>query len=187
MKTIIKKYEGDGEFRFILGTEKKEKPLYVIAMNPSIADEKVFDQTVIKVFGLAFLFNFDSCLMFNLIPIREPNSTKLEQELDEDLINKNIKIIIDNIPENSIILATWGDISKNKLLKSSLKKIYEGLKDKNLKWKCPTYTNRKAGKDFNNYKTEGLTKSGHPRHLSFLKQTTLFNDFNIDEYMKTLK
>lgn len=183
--TKINLYEGDEQKRFIIGATGTN-PLYVIAMNPSVATEDLFDQTVIKIFGLAYLLNFDGCIMFNLIPIREPDSTKLENELDEALLNKNIETIIKTIPENATILATWGDISKNKPLKTSLKGIYKGLKEKNCIWKCVSYTDRKVGDNFNSYKKEGLTKSGHPRHVSFLKQTSFFEDFDIDSYCKKL-
>lgn len=185
-KTRINLYEGDENKRFIIGVEGKN-PLYVIAMNPSVASEDLFDQTVIKIFGLAYLLNFDGCIMFNLIPIREPDSTKLENELDEALLNKNIETIIKAIPGNATILATWGDISKNKPLKTSLKAIYNGLKEKNCKWKCVSYTDRKVGDNFYKYKKEGLTKSGHPRHVSFLKQTSFFEDFDVDLYIENLK
>lgn len=186
MKTRVNLYEGDSYNRFIIGINGKN-PLYVIAMNPSVASEELFDQTVIKIFGMAYLFNFDGCIMFNLIPIREPDSTKLESELDETLLNKNIETILNNIPEGATILATWGDISNNKPLKESLKSIYKGLREKKCNWKCVSYTDRKVGKEFNNYKKEGLTKSGHPRHVSFLKQTSYFEDFDIDSYIGKLK
>jgi hypothetical protein len=186
MKSRIDLYEGDKEKRFIIGATGSN-PLYIIAMNPSIADDKVFDQTVIKLFGMSYLFGFDGCIMFNLIPIRESDSNKLENELDLTLMNQNVNTIINTIPEDATILATWGEkISNNTPLKTSLKAIYDGLKNKNCKWKCVSYTDRKVGDNFNSYKKEGLTKSGHPRHVSFLKQTSFFEDFDIDSYCKKL-
>jgi hypothetical protein len=182
MKSRIDLYEGDKEKRFIIGASGS-KPLYVIAMNPSVADDKVFDQTVIKLFGMSYLFGFDGCIMFNLIPIREPDSNKLIDELDLTLMNQNIETIINNIPDNATVLATWGDISANMPLKKSLNAVYNGLKDKNCKWKCVSYTDRKVGDNFDNYNTIGLTNSGHPRHVSRLLQTTFFEDFDIDSYI----
>ncbi|KAB7889538.1 DUF1643 domain-containing protein [Poseidonibacter ostreae] len=186
MKSRIDLYEGDNDKRFVIGASGTN-PLYVIAMNPSVADEELFDQTVMKLFGLSYLFGFDGCIMFNLIPIREPDSTKLENELDAELMNKNIETIINSIPSDATVLATWGDISKNTPLKTSLFKVYDGLKEKNCDWKCVTYTDRKVGEKFNEYSKKGLTDSGHPRHVSFLKQTSFFTDFNIDEYVDKLK
>lgn len=186
MKSRIDLYEGDNKNRFIIGASGSN-PLYVIAMNPSVADDKVFDQTVIKLFGMSYLFGFDGCIMFNLIPIREPKSNKLEDDLDATLMNQNIETIINTIPENATVLATWGNISKNKPLRESFEKIYNGLKDKNCNWKCPTLTKRKVGENFDNYEKQGLTNEGHPRHVSFLKQTSYFEDFDIKEYADKLK
>lgn len=185
MKSRINIYEGNETERYILGV-KGENPLYVIAMNPSVADEEVFDQTVIKLFGMSFLWGYDSCIIFNLCPLREPDSLKLEEILDEDKRVKNLETIINTIPEGATVLATWGDVSKNIVLRNSVRDIYTNLRDKNISWKCVSYTDRKVGAEFNSYKKEGLTKTGHPRHVSFLKQSGEFLDFDIDSYVENL-
>jgi hypothetical protein len=186
MKSRVNLYDGNEYERYVIGVSGSN-PLYVIAMNPSIADHEVFDQTVIKLFGMAYLWGFDGCILFNLCPLREPDSLKLEEILDEDKRIKNLEMITSSIPAGSTVLATWGDVSKNKVLSNSVKDIYTNLKDKCLSWKCVSYTDRKVGKDFPSFKKEGLTKTGHPRHVSYLKQSGEFLDFNIDKYVEKLK
>jgi len=186
MKSRIDVYLGNENERYVIGI-KGSNPLYVVAMNPSIADSEVFDQTVIKLFGMAYLWGYNGCILFNLCPLREPDSLKLEEVLDEDKRLKNLEMITSSIPAGATILATWGDVSKNKVLSNSVKDIYINLKDKGLDWKCVSYTDRKIGKDFHSFKKEGLTKSGHPRHVSFLKQSGSFEDFDFDEYVLKLK
>lgn len=183
MNSRINIYDGDDNKRFVIGCTG-EKTLYAIAMNPSVAETDLFDQTVIKIFGLSYLWNYDCTIMFNLIPIREPDSTKLEETMDINDFNKNIDTI-STLPDNATVLATWGDISKSKLLKSSFKKIYDGLKEKNLNWIIPTLSTKKVGSS--DYELRGLTQSGHPRHLSFAKQCGSFQKFEIDTYYKSFK
>lgn len=186
MISRIELYDGNEYERYVIGVSGSN-PLYVVAMNPSVADHEVFDQTVIKLFGMAFLWGFDGCILFNLCPIREPDSLKLEEILDEDKRIKNLQTIVNTIPEGATVLATWGDVSKNKVLRNSVKDIYTNLKDRDISWKCVSYTDRKTGENFHSFKKEGLTKTGHPRHVSFLKQSGEFLDFNIDEYVEKLK
>ena len=166
--------EIDGKkYRYILG-KKGNKTLYFLAMNPSVATKEIFDQTVMKAFGLALLLGYDGCVVMNVLPIRESKSDKLPNTLNKITIETNIKTI-STIPENSNIVACWGEkVTTHKLLKESLIKIYDCLKNKELTWYCLQDT--KSGNI--------LTGKEHPRHLSFLKETGMLKSFDIDKYMK---
>ena len=66
----IKQMIGDAEiYRHVLAS-RCAKPLVVIGVNPSTADETYPDPTVRKVIGFAKLNNYDGFVMLNLQPLR---------------------------------------------------------------------------------------------------------------------
>ena len=85
---------------------------------------------------------------------------------------------IKTCPQDSIdILACWGGlVYSNELLRNSLLRIYRGLRfsHKQINWYCLKDT--KSGNI--------LTEEGHPRHLSFLQETTVPVLFDIDNYIR---
>ena len=92
MNYTINIYETDSEntARFILGN-KLEKPLFVVGLNPSTANEKVPDPTIRKVMGFAERKGFDSFVMLNLYPQRATNPNDLHQDIDNNLLSENLK------------------------------------------------------------------------------------------------
>ncbi len=72
---------------------------------------------------------YDSCVMMNLLPIMETDSSKVTNENNQNYLQKNINHIIEIIDND--ILACWGDkISQNSNMKDSFFSIYHKLKDK---------------------------------------------------------
>jgi hypothetical protein len=70
MDCQIKQMIGDAEFyRYVLAS-RCVKPLVVIGVNPSTANEKYPDPTVRKVMGFAELNNYDGFVVLNLQPLR---------------------------------------------------------------------------------------------------------------------
>lgn len=196
MKSKINVYDVDisnVNIRYAIGKER-QKTLYVIAMNPSVATDTVWDQTVLKTFGLSFALGYDGCIIFNLLPIRESKSKNLPKKtgkvLTQEVFEKNIEVIISILCKSKQqkidILACWGDkISENNLMKQSLNEITTGIekiikkKQKKVKWYALKDTSLKKRK-------KALTEKGNPRHLSHLTQTTIPEKFDIKNYLSTL-
>lgn len=172
MKYDISIYDhsADNLSRFALGTNGT-KPLFVIGLNPSTADDKKSDLTISKVIGFANRHGCDSFVMFNLYPQRATYPDKLPATVDSNLHNENISHILTALQDrdNISILAAWGEtITVRQFFKKCLADIFAQTKNKNVKWL-----------------TIGLTKSGHPRHPSRAGYCTL-TDFNIENYLTTI-
>ncbi|MCX6052805.1 MAG: DUF1643 domain-containing protein [Campylobacterales bacterium] len=163
------------EYRYLLGI-KGDNPLYCIGMNPSTALPTRFDQTVLKVFGLALVHGYDSCVMMNLLPIMETNSSKVTNNNHKKYLEKNINHIVNIV--NNDILVCWGDkISQNSNMKDSFFSIYDKLKDKKIEWLC-----------IDNEKEDLLlTQQGNPRHPSRIYNFRELKYFNIHEYYNSMK
>ena len=145
-------------------------------MNPSTALPNKFDQTVLKIFGLALIHGYDSCVMMNLLPIMETDSSKVTNENNQNYLRKNINHIIEIVDND--ILACWGDkISQNSNMKDSFFSIYHKLKDKNIHWLC-----------IDNQKENSLlTQKGHPRHPSRINYFKELKRFDIHKYYNNIK
>ena len=96
--------------RFIL-SNIKDKPLVVIGLNPSTADEEKPDRTINKVMGFAEGNDFDSFVMLNLYPQRATNPDDLHFEIDKNLLEQNILEIKNLLKKHNdiTILASWSD------------------------------------------------------------------------------
>jgi len=133
-------------YRYSLG-KSGSKTLFILAMNPSVATQEKWDQTIIKSFGLSAILGYDSCIIFNLIPYRERKSDQLpisfDDDFNENIFKNNVRAIfaaIKTCPQDSIdILACWGGlVYSNELLRNSLLRIYRGLRfsHKQINWYC---------------------------------------------------
>jgi len=167
------KINQDNTARFALGN-KTGKPLIVIGLNPSTADDRKADPTIRKVMGFAEGSGFDSFIMLNLYPQRTPNPDELHYELDTDIMQENlvaIKSVLEEISD-PVFLASWGETIKiRKYFKECIKQIHELTKDKNVKW----------------MKIGNLTKTGHPRHPLYPAYALGLSDFDIKKYIEKLK
>lgn len=169
--TIYEPKETSTQFRFTLGTSGN-KPLFVIGLNPSTADDKLPDRTITKVMGFAARHNCDSFVMLNLYAQRTPKPDNLHSISDKQLHQQNITHILEVFEKyNTIsILASWGEtITVRSYLKDCLLDIYNQTKNKKAEW----------------LKIGELTQSGHPRHPSRAAYIDL-TSFNIENYIKTI-
>lgn len=175
MKYDVKIYEPsktNPHLRFILGTEGS-KPLLVIGLNPSTANDRDPDPTMRKVIGFASRHGCDSFVILNLYAQRTTDPNKLHKRLDKKLHNENISHIVTTLNKykDTTILAAWGEtIREREYFKKCISDIYNNIRSKNNYW----------------LKIGDLTKSGHPRHPSRAAYSELTN-FNIDEYLATIK
>lgn len=171
--------EGETNYRFLIGKPGKET-LFFIAMNPSVATIDKWDQTILKSFGLANILGYDGCIVLNLLPFRHSKSSEIPLSLPASVLKMNIDKIIEIIERNEkdkiSIVACWGEkFCENTYMRNSLIKIVENIDKlkKKIDWYCLKDT--KSGNI--------LTNRGHPRHLSYLKETTIPEPFNIIEYL----
>ena len=159
-------YLGDDTVRFILG-EVGENPIICFGINPSTANDKEDDPTILKIRKIASENNCDSWVMLNLYPQRATNPNDMHKKADNDLKIKNYKVIrsVFNTYPNALTLASWGNaIEKRKYLKDCLKEIL--AIDPDRKWVC-------RGK---------LTVRGNPRHQLYVPDNTKLQDlyFSLD-------
>jgi hypothetical protein len=96
--------------RFVLGSGGK-RPLFVIGLNPSTADELKPDRTISKVIEYARKNRFDGFIMLNLYPQRTTDPKELHESLKEKRHNSNVMAISIIIREyrNISIVAAWGN------------------------------------------------------------------------------
>ncbi len=95
------------------------KPLIIIGMNPSTADETISDVTMRKIIDFITnwnqggVHNFDSFIMLNLYPLRKTSPYELVKEhtFHPSLHNKNMEFILSilNTYPASKILLCYGD------------------------------------------------------------------------------
>jgi hypothetical protein len=166
------KINSNNTCRFVLGSAG-QKTLFVIGLNPSIADENDADPTIKRVMGFTEGNGFDSFVMLNLYPQRATKPTDLDKQIDFEILNENILEILNIISDisNPTILAAWGTkISVRRYFKDCIYKLSEATKDKNINW-------RKLGES---------TKEGHPRHPLYAPYILPLNTFDIENYLTKL-
>lgn len=163
----------DNTSRFALGTEGV-KPLIVIGINPSTADDKERDQTIKKVMGFADGNGFDSFIMLNLYPQRAIDTTLLHSSIDIEIHKKNLETISSILQQQNspTILAAWSEkIAERIYLKECLKAIFETTKESKINW----------------IKLGNFTKSGHPRHPSRASYSLALTNIDIENYIEKLR
>ena len=119
----IKQMIGDEEtHRYVLAS-RCTKPLVVIGVNPSTANEKHPDPTVRKVMGFAELNSYDGFVMLNLYSQRSTNFKGVHNKRDEILHQNNLDAIKEFFKTyNDLdVLVAWGNLLYN--LKSATKPL----------------------------------------------------------------
>ena len=119
----IKQMIGDEEtHRYVLAS-RCTKPLVVIGVNPSTANEKHPDPTVRKVMGFAELNSYDGFVMLNLYAQRSTNFKGVHNKRDEFLHQNNFDAIKEFFKTyNDLdVLVAWGNLIYN--LKSATKPL----------------------------------------------------------------
>ena len=186
-KTISMKPESSDlnskTYRFCLegcekGSDKACKPLIVIALNPSTADETEPDNTMKRVVPCMEANGFDGFVMLNLYPFRatDPLALKgivIEHEIHKknlETIGQKIKEVADKIKTAPTILLTFGtNIMINPKLKDCFKDIVKTCEKYNPRW---TYLKK--------------TKDGHPGHILFLTNGLKLSEFDVGNYLNKL-
>ncbi len=165
--------EGDKtNYRYCLtGNEAAKKPLIVLGLNPSTANEEKPDQTMKKVVSFMESNGFDGFMMLNLYSRRTPYPKKLKSiGIDPKEHEKNLESIkrhISSIDQPTILLAFGANIVKINGLVDCFKDIVKECKAYNPKWFCLD-----------------TTKDGHPKHPLYLSKNLRLREFDVNEYLK---
>lgn len=159
--------------RYSLGQEG-DNPLICFGINPSTAVPGNLDPTVASVARYAVEQGYDGWLMFNLYPQRATNPDNMHKNFQKVIHDKNVKAIADQVsqlPSGADIWCAWGTlIEKRTYLSRCLKDIYEVLTDTQCR-----------------YFTRGnISKAGHPHHPLYLRKSSPMDEFEVEEYIKTV-
>ncbi len=159
--------------RYVIG-KTGNRPLHVIGLNPSTAQQNKSDTTITKIERFALKNNYNGFLVYNLYPQRATNPDDLPRRLNSSIIKKNSDFICNYISNSKQmdIWVAWGEmIKKRNYLIKSLSEIMIKLKPLNPNW----------------IMIGSATKGGHPRHPSRISYKKRFSSFDIHEYMNKLK
>lgn len=162
------KMSGDSQKRYFLARHS-DRPLVVIGLNPSTADESHPDATMRKVMGFAERNGFDGFIMINLTSYRcvspkdLPETEKIEDYSDN--ISQIIKVL--ERYKDITVLCAWGTLitSRPYLFYNCLRII------STITQICRTQ-----------YVCIDTTKDRHPCHPSRIGYCK-FKDFNVNEYL----
>jgi hypothetical protein len=158
--------------RYVLGSIGK-RPLCVIGLNPSTADDRKADQTIAKIMGFAQRNGFDAWMVFNLYPQRTPYPDRLVKRQNTMRSRQNTEVIASTLGrmQRPTLLAAWGDtIVIRPYLASCLDTIVSTIAPTDPRW----------------VKIGALTKTGHPRHPSRAPYAFGLTDFDVHAYLKSL-
>ena len=158
----------NNSLRYALG-RSGSRPLIIIGLNPSTADQYTRDQTLTRVESFARR-RANGLIMCNLYPLRATDPDDLPHHANPQFINRNAGHILSMIKSAEIyeIWAAWGDpIDKRGYLLDSLRQLHNTVAPSSPTWlQCGP-----------------LTKKGHPRHPSRLAYKQRFSGFDIESYL----
>ncbi len=166
MKYEINEYKTneDNSVRFTLGMEGT-KPLVVVGLNPSTADDKKSDPTMSKVLGFAERGGFDGAIMLNLYPLRATEKEALPEKHCSDLYQSNLKHIEEVLKRHqkpTVLLAFGNFVTERNYLKSALKDIIALGEKYQAQWKCIA-----------------LNGTGYPKHPLYASSSSELLDLDV--------
>jgi len=172
MKYQIDIYDNnvDNSARFALGMNGK-RPLFIIGLNPSTADDQKPDRTITKIMNFAQNAHFDGFIMLNLYSQRTPFPDQLDTQLNPVLHKANVRKITQNLSayESPYLLAAWGaTLNLRSYLLPCLLEIKAAIDPINASW----------------LKIGDLTQGGHPRHPSRAAYALGLTPFDIASYLR---
>lgn len=154
---------GDKNTRYAL-IQEGQRPLFVIGLNPSTADESSPDPTMQFTMRIAEYNGYDGFIMLNLYPLRATKPKDLPKDCDIELHEQNL-CEIENLLKSRTNVDVWlafgNGISKRKYLSSCFKDILYLLKKYNAHL----------------FYINNLTKAGYPPHPLYQK-VDFFKGFN---------
>lgn len=164
----------EGNHRFAL-EQPGEHVLLVIGVNPSTADEKKPDPTMLSVLRFVDAFGYDGFVMLNLSSERCTLPADLSVSMDHDMYQKNLEVIRKvgkKYAGSDILLAYGNNIERRPYLAESLRAIYSILQS-HKRWLCI------GGSEY-------MTKHGHPRHPLYSSIRFGLCDINVEECLEAV-
>lgn len=164
----------------LIGNKNAKKPLIVIGLNPSTADENNYDPTMRRVISFIDSNGFDGFVMFNLYPVRTLHPEDLIKiGLKEDIhkgnlkeINSYIETLIKHIKTNPTILLAFGvHITTIPILTRYFEDIIRNIAEKCKPYKPEWYR----------------LQSVHPQHPLRFPKDSFLESFDVNEYIKKLE
>lgn len=133
------------------------KPLVVIGLNPSTADEMNDDPTIRRLRAFATREGFDKLIMLNLFAFRatEPNNMKIAA----DPVGPFNDSVIESTCKDRTVLCAWGVHGKFKNRAEAVMKLLRAVEAKPV---CL-----------------GKTKAGDPKHPLYLASETKFQVYGV--------
>jgi hypothetical protein len=166
----IYKNNPDNSARFALGMNGK-RPLFVIGLNPSTADDKKPDMTITKIRNFAQKADFDGFVMLNLYAQRTLFPDQLHPELNTSLHQENVQHILQCLEayKHCSILTAWGaTLAVRPYVSQCLTEIKTAIDHLNVTW----------------LKIGDLTQDGHPRHPSRAAYALGLTPFDMVSYLR---
>lgn len=164
---------GDNDkVRYLLKKEGS-KPLVVIGVNPSTANDDRPDATMTRVLGIAERNGYDGFIMLNLYPQRSVKPASLSREFDAAIHEENLRQIKDalsGIDRPDVLLAFGDNIGIRPYLKNCLRDIVATITDHNPHW----------------LQLGTPTGNGNPRHPLFGCNRDL-EEFDMNGYLTTIR
>ncbi len=162
------------EYRYILGT-RGQKPLICVGINPSTAVPDDLDNTLKSVERVALHNGYDSFIMFNVYAQRATDPDDMEDELNTELHEENMKAFAYALGLDSehspAVWAAWGTIiEKRGYLPGCVRDMIAIGESFGARWFS-------AGK---------RSKKGHPHHPLYLRKDSILEDFEVSAYLNSL-
>ena len=158
----------------LIGNKKAKKPLIVVGLNPSTADNEKPDPTMRRVISFMESNGYDGFLMINLYPLRTPSPKELKKYgIDKEIHQLNLQKIqsyLKNISNPNVLLGFGSKILYIPELKKCFKDIVSTCNVYKVNWLCLK-----------------KTKAGHPSHPLYLKRNLKLVEFDVENYLKQLE
>ena len=154
------KFDAQRRFRYTLwrgwGAQGNCRYVNFVMLNPSTADENVFDPTVRRCYGYAKDWGYNAFYVTNIFALRATDPREL-YSCHDPVGPTNDQWIRETATYAELVVAAWG--THGKLHERGLK-VAEMLQE--FEPKCL-----------------GLTKKGHPRHPLYLRKDADLLDFRL--------
>ena len=162
--------------RYVLRSNDAAKnPLFVIGLNPSLADENTDDPTFLRMKQIAKNNGFDGIIVINLSP--EISSTPEGLHPAKDIlakgnqeIKKEIERVVKTLKNNLSVWCAWGDNVEKKQFSLLRDNIFEII--------------ALFPKETRFLRLYALTKSGNPRHPLYAEKDSILLDFSLIKKLK---
>ena len=159
------------EYRYVLGTAG-ENPLICVGLNPSTARPGALDNTLKSVERVARHNGFDSFLMMNLYAQRATRPGDMDREISDFLHQENLKAFAWLLEKTKTVWAAWGAVMETRgYLKDCMADFVKVGEAMGANW----------------YSAGQRSKKGHPHHPLYLRKDSVFDSFDISEYLNQLE